>query len=163
MTQPEKLQHIREKCIAANPEIVELKFGCLVDLYAGESAGLAHVVAEIGICRKHKTVRGCERSNDFSCDPDDGVMLVAEHGGRNLHLRQKKTAEIEKHKILGRPIRLADIYVAYLGNGKPSETIVDVNNHLSKELKIMTLWNLRADDLEKQSEETINFLYELLR
>jgi hypothetical protein len=24
-------------------------------------------------------------------------------------------------------------------------------------------WDLRADDLEKQSEETINFLYELLK
>jgi len=28
----EKLQLIREKCIAANPEIVELKFGCRVDV-----------------------------------------------------------------------------------------------------------------------------------
>jgi hypothetical protein len=26
-----------------------------------------------------------------------------------------------------------------------------------------SLWDLRADDLENQSEETINFLYELLK
>jgi hypothetical protein len=57
--------------------------------------------------------------------------------------------------IFGRPIRLADVLLAMTRvlNGEEAQRPV---------LELIDDWNLRADDLEKQSEETINFLYDLL-
>ena len=66
-------------------------------------------------------------------------------------------------EILGRPIRLADVLLAYIHCAKLAHVVAEANKHLDNELKIMMMWNLRADDLEKQSEETVTFLAELLQ
>lgn len=73
-----------------------------------------------------------------------------------------KFIQDDEFKVFGRLIRLADVLLA----------ISDCKNFLALWARAgkfgivnrfdKVYWNLRADDLEKQSEETINFLYELL-
>src|SRR5580704_580521 len=105
----DKLKFIRERCIAANPEIVETPPSNAV------VAGLLGIIAS--------NIR------------DTG----------QAHLAEMKLGELLE--ILGRRIRLADVYLA-------------INNpHFSP---IEFGWNLQADDLEKQSPETIDFLANLL-
>lgn len=61
-----------------------------------------------------------------------------------------------------RPIRLADILLAIDEKnrvaGMKGWNLITVD----AAFKIISLYDLRADDLEQQSEETINFLYKLL-
>jgi hypothetical protein len=82
-----------------------------------------------------------------------------------LHDKDKNLSfsQIEEEcEILGRPIRPADVLLAYIYSAKPAEKVIHANKHLDTELKIMMRWNLRADRLEDQSDETISFPYELL-
>lgn len=74
-----------------------------------------------------------------------------------------------------RPIRLADVLLSIRNTNEPSKYysgITCLGNFTEdfgektvwrNEEKKPISWNLRADDLEKQSEETISFLYELLK
>jgi hypothetical protein len=128
MTTQDKLNFIREKCIAANPEIVELKFGCVIRT------------------KKYRWESTEEIVTAVYPDEIDEVELAF----REKHIKHEDITE-----VLGRPIRLADVCWAMftqksLGPGEYADLAV-------------IYWNLRADDLEKQSEETINFLYELLQ
>jgi hypothetical protein len=77
-------------------------------------------------------------------------------------------------KVSGRPIRLADVLLAIGQRQKDSETPFNFAIHdsgaimkwdlrLAEWFNTCIVWNLDADDLEKQSEETITFLYELLK
>jgi hypothetical protein len=77
-------------------------------------------------------------------------------------------------KILGSPIRLADVLLTlHLLNNNGSYVVSDVGifAHFKAEgaridsaLKVFECeWNLRADDLEHQSQGTINFIWELLK
>jgi hypothetical protein len=62
-------------------------------------------------------------------------------------------------KILGRPIRLADVLLV-LGLFSSAENQKASNDDIES---VMWKGNLRHDRLEGQNEETINFLYELLQ
>lgn len=70
-----------------------------------------------------------------------------------------------------RPIRLADVLLAIGDIGLASMNIAAPNIDYGKASFIWEpfssgkhfIWNLREDDLSKQSEETIDFLYELLK
>jgi hypothetical protein len=101
----DKLQFIREKCIAANPEI-RVDDHCFCGRTFDRPIRLADVLLAIG---KHLEIAyACDEAGWFWKDNDEG------DGDWNL---------------IG-------------SSGR---------------------WNLRADDLEKQREETINFLYKLLQ
>lgn len=52
-----------------------------------------------------------------------------------------------------RPVRLADVLLAT----SESNRVFDITA-----LEIVRLWNLRTDDLEKQSEETLSFIGNVL-
>lgn len=136
MNMNDKIQFIREKCIAANPEIVELKCGC-------------------------------EASDRYG---NDWVYNGWEWWGKEKLMKNIGT----ELAIVGRPIRLADVLLAIHGRYHHGD-VVDVRILPSGTFQKMytgtvmpgdwdygPVWNLRADDLEKQSEETINFLAELL-
>lgn len=117
----DKLKLIREKCIAANPEIVETPKSNLV------------VVALLGIIESNIRDTG------------------------QAHLAEMKLGELLE--ILGRPIRLADVLLAIKTQWEkrdPDAMYHDI-------IKTVSIWRLSTDDLEKQSEETINFLAELLK
>lgn len=65
---------------------------------------------------------------------------------------------------IGRPIRLADVLLAL--NAATSRTpLFSINDDgtLSDDMTSKDFWNLRGDDLTRQTPETLKFLAELLR
>jgi hypothetical protein len=58
--------------------------------------------------------------------------------------------------FINRPIRLADVLRAQ------DKVLPFRKGYMGKMTDTVLKWNLRADDLEKQSEQTIDFLHELL-
>jgi|SRR5690348_11871413 len=150
----DKKNYIREKCIEANPEIVELKFGCLIR----SKAGTEHFIVS-GPIDKYPYQEG-----DFWTTR--GITDEGRHQGYILN--RKDISE-----IIGHPVRLADVLLA-IGSGV-SGTSVDATGQFMRwnipEKKDWdgywayqdADWNLRDDDLEKQSPETVEFLYSLLQ
>jgi hypothetical protein len=122
MTQTDKLSFIREKCIAANPEIVELKYD------------------------------DSDNGKQFKQSSSNIVFTISIHGYPRKDI----------HEILGRPIRLADVLLAIDKKYPGNFATVASNGWFHYGYK-RCFYDLRADDLREQSEETINFLYELLR
>lgn len=145
------LQKIRAACIAANPEITELKFGC--EIY-DHMDGQKHFVTSVNNLGTH----------------DMTVLFQGE-----IVRMVSGVYEKNNYEILGRPIRLADVLLAIDGTYRHGDAItvriipggtferLHTGNVLPGEWNPQVRWNLRADDLEKQSEETIDFLYELLK
>ena len=134
----DKIKIIREACIKANPEIVELKFGCEV-----KKDGEVYTVTIV------------KDTGTFKNTLEDYLLCVSKSG---------QAAALEKWvriEIIGRPIRLPDIllvipekfgwavmgkkYCFFSENGTP---ICD--------------WNLKDDNLEHQSPETIKFINDIL-
>lgn len=103
----DKLQLIREKCIAANPKI--------------------------------------ETINDCSC------RFCSKDNHQTI-------------KLFGRPLRLADVLlVIQIKNNEQYKDERALYATRGDVHLVVTFWDLHNDDLEQQSEETINFLYELLK
>ncbi len=142
-------EKIRAACIAANPEIVELKFGCEV------------------IRLKDKRI-GYVQSGSAS-EVEEGVWL-----GHVLWLGNKVVAptimgDTYGVAILGRPIRLADVLLAIRANRNAANGVYGIKDdgelmHISFQgITILPIrWNLRQDDLTKQSPGAIDFLFTLL-
>jgi hypothetical protein len=105
MTKHKKLQFIREKCIESNPEIVELKFGCLVDTK----------IWGLGIIRSFTDeleISGKLQPSSWVCSPP-----LDEDGQTNGDFFiDRETIK----KIIGRPIRLSDVLVATDGVARSS-------------------------------------------
>lgn len=141
LTHEARIHLIREKSIAANPEIVEEKLGCRI-WQDGKVYVLAIPVEEQG-----------------EIEP-----MGKDSEGEDIWY-------MPGTRVLGRPIRLADVLLVIGSRGVDampdvlvSDTGLIVTHNADRKLNNKGLhWNLRADDLEKQSEETINFLYELLK
>lgn len=129
MEKEQEINIIRQKCIEANPEIVELKFGCEI------------------------------KSKRWS---KNAIFLRMVRGGRYAYIRpdhmELKEAWSEDIEIIGRPIRLADIILAWRKSVEPSmwwnpDVLVC----------IISEWDSSKDDLTLQSPETIAFLTNLLK
>jgi len=119
----QKLKEIIQK---ANPEIMELKFGCYVN-FEGEK------------------------------------IIVDVHGD----IVKTKSMDIHKNhiKILGRPIRLADVLMAI--EKKNPDIMIDVSgrfllNEQPAPLCQECSWNLKDNNLDNQSDETKQFLIDIL-
>lgn len=136
MTHQEKLAFIRAKCIEANPEIVELKFGCLVRCM--DYVGMEDTRRYAGVI--------WDRENDCY------VQKV-------IDSKEQLFTMDFRHEIIGRPIRLADI-ILLLCNGKQEEIEFIEDYHLTE---LLQRWNLRKDDLNEQDEAAISFLYDVLK
>lgn len=144
------VQEIREKCVAANPEIAELKFGCWVK-YRNEELDRR----TIALAREFE---------------QDGFLFVPVMPfGKVQDSWEVYCPEIRTLEIIGRPVRLADVLLAMLDNymapniGLGTGSDGDCLWWFDKEhSKAAILWNLRADDLEQQSDETISFIHSLL-
>jgi hypothetical protein len=136
MTRDEQLAFIRQKCLEANPEIVELKFGCqLLDKRSGDDKWLyLHRAMGGSMVVEHK-ITGIGHGKDYEFD------------------------------VIGRPIRLADMLLA-IGNPfvevHANGGIVTQTNWPGHKLQ-QAVWNLRKDDLTEQSDECIEFLADLLK
>lgn len=138
-----KLEELKKVIQTANPEIMELKFGCAV---SGQGIDRGLVI---------------DRT-------EPGTVVRVEVG--NYKVEEIVKADwLHTMKILGRPIRLADVLLAYHKKFLPKEdlmlkAVVDhVLNKIHKDMwSIVANWNLLDDNLDHQSEQTINFLWGLL-
>lgn len=121
---------IKQKCIEANPEIMELKFGCKIKNLHGK------IETFINNAGQHK----------YRCISENGFF--------------DETLKIFITEILGRDIHLADVLYAI--------TITDSEAMAEKVAGDLTFqsinsWNLLKDSLKDQSEETLEFLANLLK
>lgn len=152
----QNLELIRQKCIEANREIMELKFGCEIDGTIGmdEYFNQPYIVyGNTWICKKHKTYRVECMAEEDGCSGENGVEVrcgTEEDGWNEIRLEESKVGT-----IIGRPIRLSDVLLAI---EKAFENRLGVSQ---RKFETLEKWNLRNDDLNDQSGETINFLAEL--
>lgn len=138
LTTQEKIQEIKKACIAANPAILDLVFGCEVTSDKGE---------KVTIINKGRDIDG----SWFSFLDKENLITTDEVvGGVN--------------EILGRPIHLADILLAV----KAYKIKLDFDTRSQPFLFITdwkertVIWNLLKDDLNLQDTAMIDFLYHLL-
>ncbi len=140
MTTKEKLEAIRQACIKANPEIVELKFGCLI-------SGFGH-----------------HRSPVVCLDKDYTAFLHAP-----TLITNDKTKNVQaNYEIIGRPIRLADVLLALHRTSRTQNVSINtlvgtMMNHNFTRDDLNKHWDFYKDSLDEQPEETISFIYELLK
>lgn len=147
------LEIVREACIKANPEIMELGFGCGVKYGEG--------------IFKHYTLYCGTLS-------DDKVVLYMWNIGEPIRVSKDQLETFGE--ILGRPIRLADVLKTV---GKKTNNAWAVESRLGALLewgsngdgvmafyepagKDRPCWNLNKDDLSLQTDETLQFLATLL-
>lgn len=133
MTTQEKINLIREKCIAANPAIMELGFGCEV--------------------RQGKKVDQIWRMTPGTSFPR-GYSLVHFTGA---FFPDRKDAVSKSFEILGRPIRLADVLLVLKDKVGASQNVTKLVYGIG------IYWRMKKDDLRDQSPECIDFLYSLLK
>jgi len=158
----DKIQKIRKACIKANPEIVELKFGCEVmirkykgndvDMLNGAISKPVQVVSGGGYTDGFNLVHYINNFGDISVDKD---RKPENEDGEFTYGKSRIK------KIIGRPIRLADIFWTIEFLIPKMKIVWDARDGLVK--NITHKWNLKDDNLENQSEETIEFIYNLLK
>ena len=143
-------QKLREIIIAANPEIMELKFGCEV------SAG------KVILCELR------ELTNDYA------VNVIDNNGYSRTYIVTDIYSEQYQNQILGREIRLADVLNAIrkirLRNivdfGKRFTELTDIDySPESLYFFVVENWNLAQDSLywhKEHQPKTVKWLEELL-
>lgn len=147
MTKEQNIETIRQACIKANPEIVELKFGCRIEDFMYGQAVI------VGI-EKYKGESDCYYQF-YDKIPEPKLNLSPQNFNWT---------------IIGRPIRLADVLLVIPENHSLSIGIlgyfenwilVEGDTYKLKHFKGIK-WNLLKDSLEEQSEETLTFISNLL-
>lgn len=146
MTTADKLKEIRAACIAANPEIVELKMGC-------------HVLLENGLQLEYIGRIDTHTNQDF-------IWRTIYSPFATTQWVNKRPDEME-FKIIGRKIGLADVLNAI--EKTDIDILVDSGGDfyeggydgLSNKHGIH--WNLQHADLDLQDEPTISFLHSVLK
>lgn len=159
---------VRAACIKANPEILELKVGCEVE-YNDEGKVRKDVI--VGFAYEHTDSKALLRK--YACNADsfrvgnfkvgnDGFPYVAEKVVCDTYCEMMQyTRPISS--IIGRPIHLADVLLTngiellVMGTGQ-----LFTKNDIGRLVASGVFWNLREDDLSKQSPECLSFLTTLL-
>lgn len=144
MTREQSINIVKEACVKANPEILELKQNCFVKDFL---KGTLEILAKYEI-------EGETPVYDFVFRGEGEVSVARSPRGN--------------WDILGRPIRLADVLLA-IQKKDTLENPININTYghleLCGEEQIVlsrTTWNLRADSLTDQSDQTLLFLAQLL-
>lgn len=157
----EKYEQLRQKIIEANPEIMELKFGCefiapdkergRIIYYSGEFNDSA-MVRMISV--KHPKFPSLLTKLYHSIP---AIRYSPRHKFSDLNLQ-----------IIGRPIRLADVLLAIEQLPFFNLLVTKTDNNLTVVERLLGgsifngYWNLRDDNLDNQSDECKEFLYKLL-
>jgi len=127
-------QFVREKCVTANPEIVELKFGCLVSWRKG-------TFYFGGRRKKGKSVLINKSGLSLYSVSSHEYRII----GRSLRLADILLAIIEKMSVGDlRGFNINSYGEFFLGDDAKGS------------------WNLRADDYDLQTEECKNFIANML-
>ena len=136
-----KLNEIKQTCIKANTDIIKLQFGC-------------YFLWKEGMKDKEKYLAVFET---WSSKSDRIIRCL-------MHLGQQGLVE-ESHivEIIGRNIHLTDILYVVEGNWKITIRHA-TNEKLDEQLTYVLLnkWNLQNDNLDKQSEECITFIHQIV-
>lgn len=156
-----KLQFIREKCIAANPNIKDLVFGCKA-IWRDREDGKEY----------HYTFFEETKGGAYSfC-----ILGQADTFTTDLHIIDGEIVS-DGWKIIGREIRLADVLLAIWKANPANRTNIRLEmdgtflqNKVSdipgisdeKHYFVMQSWNLLKDSLSDQLFETKEFIYQLL-
>lgn len=160
---PNQLEEIRKACVAANPSILDLVFGCVVSVHSPEwgtsnEAGSSEYSPETWATGyvTHDEYLEVDRGEVGDILVKDIVegYLDEDYEGLSCH-------------ILGRPITLADVLRAIkskytLYEKVPYITITYSGQFISDDEATHIYWNLLKDNLEEQSPEIISFLHSLL-
>lgn len=154
MTIQQKRDFIRQKAIACNPEIVELKFGCRLHHPDYRTAHIYDV-----------SPTGHGNGKKFFTDLGHGFYDETIKDG---HIRRNSLDEPDMWKIIGRPVRLADVlnalmhteHTVCIASNERFELFNKAKNEWEQQFKT---WYLVQDNLESQSEPTIDFIYSLLK
>ena len=142
------IKQIRKKCIEANPEIVELKFGCEIEIPKLNNFTFKGIIFKLKLSKTPHYVGVAygsmyRESENFS------------------HEREIHFDDLVEKKIIGRPIRLADVLFTVAQKAPPlfSQQVI---MEAEEPRKILGMWNLKDDNLEHQSKETIEFIHSFL-
>lgn len=175
------LQKIRERVIAVNPEIVELNRNCmyrrksikgrwfdhildhptsfefLCGCTKGQLTTQAFTTFRCGLCKQGKSWRNGA--------PPKWCLECAENRSVCPYCKAKL-------EIIGRPITIADILLAVKKSlQRPHASISEDDGDLSanyhdlktqKFSQVVNAWDLKDDNLEHQSPETLEFLAKVL-
>jgi hypothetical protein len=126
------LQAVREAVIKAVPSILDLGEGCRFTEYVDEWV----------ILRETPT----------------GFLTFYPEEWKTF-LRSREEIELSRLiRIIGRPIRLADVVQAHRWQYSPTTSYT----FSLKVAELVNFWDCKQDDLSKQSPETIEFLHQLL-
>lgn len=128
------LQFIKEACHLANPSILELKFGCRV-------------------------LDGYEVKNILLRETKNGFTFL---NTVMQEVHEHKRKDILQEKILGRPIQLADVLYTIRMKLIPGAAGHSNLIHSMIETDVLKYFDL-LKDLDGQSEECIEFIYNLLK
>lgn len=126
-----KLEIIKKRVVEVFPKIMELSFGCEIKTKWNTEAVI------IGKCTRFKF--------------EEKYLY---HYGKSTASYLLRNAITE---IIGRPIHLADILLAYEENKTDNHSDFKRNRIL-----LLNSWNFKDDNLKNQSSETIDFIHSLL-
>lgn len=136
MNKEQQIEFIRERCIESNPSIKDLVFGCRI----------------ITSSNSEMIITGTRHLGFWVVSFDGQIMTDTWVYERSIE------------KIIGRPIRLADVLLAIKAAPKgyyyriwPDGFFADDGDNC-----LDIAWKLKEDDLTLQSDETISWLFELL-
>jgi hypothetical protein len=137
----DKIEAIKKVVVEANPSILNLDFGCEIQ----DETGFIDTVVRV-----------------FPKSPDGEIVVKT-----LTFLGPGDGVYISKCKILGRPIRLADVMAAVAKTGKIIRYMSLCADDrtpicLSTKENEGIVWNLLKDDLREQTPETIDFLHSIL-
>lgn len=138
----------------ANPEIMELKFGCelLRKTLRDGWQSIYYVLTTAGQGR-----------------PEGHIWISSiPFGSMVIDMTKDEISNGGEFEIIGRPIRLSDVIVALSKQSKgyfftQDGDIPDEEYTIKREtLRVLYHWNCEDDNLSHQTEETISFLHAIL-
>lgn len=135
MTHHQNIDIIKKACIQANPSIMELGFGCRFFF-------------------KGNNNNECIALSSKEWKRLTFIISLPHLEPKIDSLNRKELIENNELEILGRPIRLADVLLAY--SKKEGWPVLEL-------AQIASMWSLTKDSLQEQSEETLSFLANLLK
>jgi hypothetical protein len=146
------LEIIREACVKENPDILSLKSGCKLQITESRFASSQHLLSTIeGLDYEYEIITECS-------DPDVFLVLT------RIGTQHFKWRDIDRFcKVLGRPIHLADVLLAARESKEESLAVDADGKFWGNRGYLGVTYDLREDDLTKQSEETLAFLASLLK
>jgi len=157
----DKIEFIRKKCIEANPEINKLDMGCAYKRKAIKGAWHKHTlvrpVSYENLCGCKQGMLSTQAFRSFKCGLCKKEKSWPNGGVPKWCLDCASERKVCPHcktglEILGREIRLADMLITLEGKVRNESALV-----------LIAMWNLLKDSLQDQSEETIDFIYDLLK